>query len=127
VPEIVKTAVPVMLWLQVAYALRTGRMMRSGIGLRLMGPGAARIVLALNAAVGAALFGVIATGALDDFLLAWETGAWEGGAVRIPEWPAWLAVTVGAAAAALQYLRETWRMASQGPAESDLSGGGGAE
>lgn len=127
VPEIVKTAVPVMLWLQVAYALRTGRLMRSGIGLRLMGPQPARIVLVGNALIGAALFGVIGFGAFDDFLLAWETGAWEGGAVRIPEWPAWLAVTLGATAMGLQYLRDSWRLARHGATEADLSGGGGVE
>ncbi len=70
---------------------------------------------------------MIGFGAFDDFLLAWETGAWEDGAVRIPEWPAWLAVTLGATTMGLQYLRESWRLARHGATEADLSGGGGAE
>ncbi|MCX7931119.1 MAG: TRAP transporter small permease [Rhodovarius sp.] len=122
VPEIVKTTMPILLWLQMAYAVRMGRMMRSGVGLRLMGRGPARMVLVLNAAIGTALFAVIGYGALEEFLFTWETGAWEGGSVRIPEWPAWLAVTVGASATALQYLRESGRFLREEPTEADLSG-----
>jgi TRAP-type mannitol/chloroaromatic compound transport system permease small subunit len=124
VPEIVKTIVPIMLWLQVAYSLQTGRHMRSGLGLRLMGSSRACTVLVVNAVAGVLLFGIIGYHAWDEFLLAWETGSWEGGTVRIPEWPAWLAVAVGAACTAVQYLRDAWRLLWHGPSAVDFGGEG---
>lgn len=127
VPEIVKTIVPIMLWLQVAYTLRIGRHMRSGIGLQLMGPASARWVLAANSLAGLLLFGIIGFYAWEEFLLAWETGSWEGGTVRIPEWPAWFAVALGGTCTGIQYLRDTWRLVRHGASDIDTVGAEGTE
>lgn len=127
VPEMVKAIVPIMLWLQVAYTLRIGRHMRSGIGLQLMGTARARWVLVANTLAGIFLFGVIGWFAGEEFLLAWETDSWEGGDVRIPDWPAWLAVWVGATCTAIQYVRDCWRLIRHGASEIDTEGAEGAE
>jgi TRAP-type C4-dicarboxylate transport system permease small subunit len=127
VPEMVKAIVPIMLWLQVAYTLRIGRHMRSGIGLQLMGPARARWVLVANALAGIFLFSVIGWYAWEEFVLAWETGSWEGGDVRIPDWPAWLAVGVGATCTGIQYARDCWRLLRHGASAVDTEGAEGAE
>jgi TRAP-type C4-dicarboxylate transport system permease small subunit len=127
VPEIVKAIVPIMLWLQVAYTLRIGRHMRSGIGLQALGPARARWVLVANTLAGIFLFGIIGFFGWDEFALAWETGSWEGGDVRIPDWPAWLAVAVGASCTAVQYTRDAWRLLRYGASPIDTEGADGAE
>lgn len=123
VPEIVSAVVPIMLWLQVAYTLRIGQHVRASIGLRLMGPGAARWVLVANAVAGLLLFGIIGYYAWGEFRLTWESGSWEGGgAVRIPDWPVWLAVALGATCTGIQFVRDTWRLVRHGPSDVDTIG-----
>ncbi len=127
VPEMVKTVVPIMLWLQVAYTLRIGRHMRSGIGLQVLGPARARWVLVANAGAGIFLFGIIGFFGWEEFLMAWQTGSWEGGDIRIPDWPAWLAVAVGATCTAVQYTRDCIRLIRHGASRIDTEGADGAE
>lgn len=128
VPEMVKALVPVMLWLQVAYTLRIGKHMRSGVGFQLMPRAASRVVLVLNCLVGVFLFGVIAFFAWQEFAMAVETGSFEmGGDVRIPDWPVWLAVFTGALCTGIQYVRDAWRLLRHGPSAVDTGGGEGTE
>lgn len=128
VPEMVKALVPIMLWLQVAYTLRIGKHMRSGIGLQLMPRSASRVVLVLNCLVGIFLFGVIGFYAWEEFVMAVETGSFEmGGDVRIPDWPVWLAVFTGALCTGAQYACDAWRLLRHGPSAVDTDGAEGAE
>jgi len=128
VPEMVKALVPAMLWLQVAYTLSIGKHMRSGILLQRMGDTPARAVLVANCLVGIFLFGVIGWFAWEEFALAVETGSFEmGGDVRIPDWPVWLAVFVGALCTCIQYLRDTMRLVRHGRSALDTDGAEGKE
>jgi TRAP-type C4-dicarboxylate transport system permease small subunit len=127
VVEGVRVVIVVMLWLQVAYTLRLGRHMRSGVILARLGPGGQRAVLVLNAIAGAALFAIIGWYGWEEFALSWETGEFEGSDLRIPVWPMWLAVALGATLTAVQYLRDGVRIALHGAQRADVEGAEGSE
>jgi TRAP-type C4-dicarboxylate transport system permease small subunit len=127
VVEGVRVVIVVMLWLQVAYTLRIGKHMRSGVLLGRFGPGGQRAVLVLNAIAGAALFAIIGWYGWDEFFISWESGEFEGNDLRIPVWPTWLAVALGASLTAVQYIRDGLRIARHGATQTDVEGAEGTE
>lgn len=105
VPEIVRLSLVAVFWLQVAHTLRTGGHLRTTTLLDRMGERTRRGVLVANALCGAVLLGAIAYWGWFDAVRAWETAEFEGEEpVRVPTWPLWWALTVGAALTSLQYL-----------------------
>ncbi len=109
VPEIVKFSIIAMVWLQMAHVLRVGGHLRTSLGYDLLPRAARRVVRALNAATGVAIFGLIAWLGSGEALESWEFGVFEGThPVRIPVWPVWAILTLGAALTALQFVRELW-------------------
>jgi TRAP-type C4-dicarboxylate transport system permease small subunit len=105
VPEIVRLSLVAVFWLQVAHTLRIGGHLRTTTLLDRMGEGTRRGVLVANALCGAVLLGAIAYWGYFDAVRAWETAEFEGEEpVRVPTWPLWWALTVGAALTSLQYL-----------------------
>jgi TRAP-type C4-dicarboxylate transport system permease small subunit len=126
VTEIVSLSLVATVFLMVGYATHSGRLMRVEL---LVQPLAARRPAlestwqAALAVIGAALFVLIAVGMWPDFVRALRTAEFAGveGIYKIRVWPIKLLVIVGAAAAALELLRQAvvrWRAAQSAPPES---------
>jgi TRAP-type C4-dicarboxylate transport system permease small subunit len=122
VPEIVRFSVVGMVWLQMAYTLRSGNHLRTALLLGRMPPLAQRAVLIANSLVGIGLFVMIAWLGWIEMAKSFEIGAFEGEhPVRIPVWPIWAILVGGAALTALQFALDAWRYFTIGPRASELS------
>lgn len=105
VPEIARLSLVAVFWLQVAYTLRIGSHLRTTVLLDRLSEPARRTVLVLNAVFGTSLFAAIAYWAFFDAVRAWETDEFEGEhPVRIPTWPLWWSLVIGAVLTSIQYL-----------------------
>lgn len=105
VPEITKFAIICMVWLQMAFTLRTGGHLRSTLILDRLPVGGRRAVLALNSLVGAGVMALIAWYGWPELVRAYQLGVFEGEhPVRVPVWPIWAVLVLGAAATATEYL-----------------------
>jgi TRAP-type C4-dicarboxylate transport system permease small subunit len=104
-PEMVSMSIVIICFLQASYAIRSGGMLRVDLLPGLL-PARAREALAvLGCLLGLVFFGVIVYGGLEPLAHAWSSNEFEGeGALRVPVWPARLAVVLGSALAALDYL-----------------------
>ena len=104
-PEIVSMSIVIICFLQASYAIRSGGMLSVDLVPDLLPPRARATLLAAASLLGVAFFAVIVYGGTEPLLHAWRSGEYEGeGALRIPSWPARLAVVLGAGLAALNYL-----------------------
>jgi TRAP-type C4-dicarboxylate transport system permease small subunit len=122
VPEIVRFSIVGMVWLQMAYTLRSGNHLRTALALGRMPPLAQRAVLVANSLVGVGLFALITWLGWIEMLKTWEIGAFEGEhPVRIPIWPIWGILVGGAALTALQFALDAVRYLREGPRPSELS------
>ena len=122
VPEVVRFSIVGMVWLQMAYALRSGNHLRTTLLLGRMPPFAQRAVLVANALVGIGLFVLIAWLGAIELAKSWEIGAFEGEhPVRIPVWPVWAILVGGAALTAVQFALDAVRYLVEGPRPSELS------
>jgi C4-dicarboxylate transporter, DctM subunit len=111
VTEMVSLSLVGLVFLQVAYAVYRGRLMQVEIVLQPLGakrPALKQAWTAVLAAVAAVLFALIAAGAWPDFARAFRTAEFAGveGIFIIEVWPIKLLVVIGAAAAALESLRQ---------------------
>lgn len=105
VPEITKFSIVCMVWLQMAYTLRSRHHLRSNLILRAMPVLGRQAILFLNGVLGAVVMGLIAYYSYPELIRAWTMGAFEGEhPVRIPTWPIWGIVTVGSALTAVEYV-----------------------
>ena len=103
-PEIVSMSIVIICFLQASYAVRSGGMLSVDLVPALLPWRARHALLSAACLLGAVFFGVIVYGGLDPLAHAWTSGEYEGeGALRIPTWPARLAVIGGAALAASNY------------------------
>jgi len=104
-PEIVSFSIVIILWLQAAYAIRSGGMiwvdaLHARLPIR-----AQRACEVFGALLGLAFFGLVCWGSLDPALYSWSSNEFEGeGALRVPVWPARYMVLVGSFLAAFNYL-----------------------
>lgn len=122
VPEIVRFSIVGMVWLQMAYALRSGNHLRTTLFLGMMPPLARRAVLVANSLVGIGLFVLIAWLGWIEMAKSYDIGAFEGEhPVRIPVWPIWAILVGGAALTALQFALDALRYLIEGPRRSELS------
>ncbi len=104
-PEIVSMAIVVICFLQAAYAIRSGGMLRVTAITNLLPPRPRAALAVFGCVLGALFFAVILYGGFEPLLHAWRSGEYEGeGALRVPAWPARLTVLVGSALALLAYL-----------------------
>jgi len=122
VPEIVRFSIVGMVWLQMAYTLRSGNHLRTALVLGRMPPLAQRAVLVANSLVGIALFVMIAWLGWIEMAKSYDIGAFEGEhPVRIPVWPVWAILVGGAALTAVQFALDVVRYLTVGPRASELS------
>lgn len=120
VPEITRLSLVAVFWLQVAHTLRIGGHLRTTTLLDRMGERSRRTVVVFNALCGCVLLGAIAYWGYFDAVRAWETAEFEGEEpVRVPTWPLWWALTIGAALTSLQYLIFAYRGARYGYVDVD--------
>jgi TRAP-type C4-dicarboxylate transport system permease small subunit len=104
VPEIVKFSIVGMLWLQMAYALRSGSHLRTTLVLAVLPHVGRRTVLVANSVLGVFMFVFIAWLGWYEMMKSWDIGAFEGEhPVRIPIWPLWGILVAGASATAIQF------------------------
>lgn len=104
VPEIVRFAVVVMFWLQMAYVLRTGGHLRTTLLFDILPPTGQRLVHLANTLAGSAIMVMIVWFGVPELVQSWQINEFEGALpVRIPVWPIWTAIVVCAALTALQY------------------------
>ena len=104
-PEIVSFSIVIILWLQAAYAIRSGGMIWvDAVHVHLPAP-VQRALEVLGALLGIAFFALVCWGSVDPALYAWRSNEYEGeGALRVPVWPARFLVVAGSFLAAFNYL-----------------------
>jgi TRAP-type C4-dicarboxylate transport system permease small subunit len=104
-PEMVSFSIVMILWLQAAYAIRSGGMIWvDALHVRLPNH-AQRACDVFGALLGIAFFGLVCWGSVDPALHAWNSNEFEGeGALRVPVWPARFLVVLGSFLAAFNYL-----------------------
>ena len=104
-PEIVSFSIVIILWLQAAYAIRSGGMIWVDALHVHLPARAQRGCEVLGALLGIAFFALICWGSIDPALYAWRSNEFEGeGALRVPVWPARFLVVLGSFLAAFNYL-----------------------
>jgi TRAP-type C4-dicarboxylate transport system permease small subunit len=103
-PEIVSMSIVIICFLQASYAIRSGGMLHVDVIPALLPARLREALAALGCLLGVAFFAVVLYGGLEPFAHAWSSNEYEGeGALRVPTWPARLAVLLGAGLAALDY------------------------
>ncbi|WP_127143006.1 TRAP transporter small permease [Pelagibacterium montanilacus] len=104
-PEIVASAIVVICYLQVTYAIVSGGMMQVTLITDAMPQRLRSLLAALASLLGVVLFFFLMRGSYTGFVNAWTFGSFEGeGALRIPIWPERLTVFVGTALAMVAYI-----------------------
>ena len=104
-PELVSISIVIVCFLQAGYAIRSGGMLHVEVVLGVLPRRMRSLMGAFGAVLGALFFALVAWGSIDPLVYAWQAGEYEGeGALRVPTWPARLAVLIGATLAALNYL-----------------------
>lgn len=103
--ELVEISIVMILWLQTAYAIRSGGMIWVDALHTHLPARAQRGCEVFGALLGIAFFALVCWGSIDPALYAWRSNEFEGeGALRIPVWPARFLVVIGSFLAAVNYL-----------------------
>ena len=104
-PEIVSISIVVICYLQAAYAIRSGGMLRVDAFISFLPRPVREALDVIGALLGAAFFSLILWGAYDPAVYSWTSDEFEGeGALRVPVWPARFIMLLGSALAILNYL-----------------------
>jgi TRAP-type C4-dicarboxylate transport system permease small subunit len=104
-PEIVSFSIVIILWLQAAYAIRSGGMIWVDALHARFPSRVQRACEVFAALLGVAFFGLVCWGSVDPALYAWASNEFEGeGALRVPVWPARWIVFLGSLLATFNYL-----------------------
>jgi TRAP-type C4-dicarboxylate transport system permease small subunit len=103
--ELVEMSIVIILWLQVAYAIRSGGMIWVDALHVHLPARAQRGCEVFGALLGVAFFALVCWGSIDPALYSWRSDEFEGeGALRIPVWPARFLVAIGSFLATFNYL-----------------------
>jgi TRAP-type C4-dicarboxylate transport system permease small subunit len=104
-PEIVSFSIVIILWLQAAYAIRSGGMIWVDAVHTHLPNRVQRACEVFAALLGVAFFALVCWGSLDPAAYAWSSNEFEGeGALRVPVWPARFMVVLGSFLAACNYV-----------------------
>ena len=102
--EMVEISIVMILWLQAAYAIRSGGMIWVDAVHVHLPPRAQRACEVFCALLGIAFFVLVCWGSMEPAAYAWRSNEFEGeGALRIPVWPARFLVVIGSFLAAFNY------------------------
>jgi TRAP-type C4-dicarboxylate transport system permease small subunit len=109
VPELVRLSIVGIVFLQIGYTLRSGRITRVesfSASLERRWRRFALLMRGCYSLLGAALFGILFVSCRPIFVRAWINGDYAGveGYVTYPFWPIYLILLIGCACSALQYL-----------------------
>jgi TRAP-type C4-dicarboxylate transport system permease small subunit len=122
--EMVEATIVIVCFLQAAYAIRTGGMIRVDFFVAALPPRGQAALAVVGALFGAAFFALVCWGSLGPAAHAWTSNEFEGeGALRIPSWPARFVVVIGTALAAIQYLIAAWQHLQAARAGTHAPGG----
>jgi len=103
--EIVRDSIVVVVFLQLAYCVKIGGMLRADFLVSIMTPVVARALTVIGYVGGIALFLAILYGSWGPALDAWRTGEFQGdGALRVPTWPSRFAIILGCALVVFNYV-----------------------
>lgn len=103
-PEIVSTAIVIVCFLQAGFAIRSGGMLNVDVFVLALPPRGREGLLTLGALAGVLFFAFLCWGSVEPFVHAFVSNEYEGeGALRVPSWPARLALLVGSGLAASSY------------------------
>lgn len=113
-PEIVSMSIVIICFLLAGYAVQSRSMIYTDVLVGLLGWRGAVISTLLSGILGALFFGLVMWGTWDPLLYSWASGEFEGeGALRVPTWPARVAVLVGGALVMLNYIGQViWAAAT---------------
>lgn len=104
-PEIVSASIVIILWLQAAFAIRSGGMIWVDAVHVHLPARAQRACEVFGALLGIAFFSLVCWGSVDPAFYSWRSNEFEGeGALRVPVWPARFLVVLGSFLAAFNYL-----------------------
>ena len=103
-PEIVSMAIVIICFLLAGYAVQSGSMISTDVFSSMFGVRGRAFAQLLSAALGILFFSFIVWGSYEPMLHAWASGEYEGeGALRVPVWPARIAVVIGSILVVLSY------------------------
>ncbi len=113
VTELVELSIVAIVFLQLADAVRTGRLTRSdGLYSRVQrrNPRLGHVLGALFDLAGAIFFSTIIIGGVPRFIDAWERGYFSGnkGIFVVPVWPVRLVLVIGSVTVVFVFLGLTW-------------------
>lgn len=104
-PEIVSSSIVIILWLQAAYAIRSGGMIWVDAVHARLPARVQRGCEVFGALLGLVFFALVCWGSVEHALYAWGSNEFEGeGALRVPVWPARFLVVLGSFLVVLNYL-----------------------
>ena len=104
-PEIIASSIVVITFLQAAFAIRSGSMLRATFVLDRLPSPAGHVVRVFGHLLGAIFFALVVVGSWDFALESWNSNEYEGeGSLHIPSWPVRFVIVLGASLAALNYL-----------------------
>ncbi len=121
--EIVRDSIVCVVFLQLAYCVKIGGMLRADFLVTIMSPAVSRALTVLGYIGAIAFFLAVLYGSWGPALDAWRTGEFQGdGALRVPTWPSRFAIILGCALVAFNYvlliIDELSGRASEGDAAS---------
>ena len=103
--EIVAASIVIVVFLQAGYAIRSRSMLKADFLVIHLPDAVQRIFLAVGYLLGAAFFLMIINGGLEESILSYVEGEYEGeGALRVPSWPARWTVLIGSGLAMINYM-----------------------
>lgn len=102
--EVVKNSIVIIAFMQAAYCVSSRSMLRADFMLHLIGGTPERIINTAGYILGAVFFAALFWGTKDPAIHAIVTGEFEGeGALRVPTWPARVAVLLTSALLVVNY------------------------
>jgi C4-dicarboxylate transporter, DctQ subunit len=106
-PEIVSMSIVIICYLLAAYAIQSRSMIYTDVFVSLFGWRGQVWTTFWSGLLGGAFFGLVMWGTWDPLVHAWTTGEYEGeGALRVPTWPARVAILFGAGLVMLNYFAQ---------------------
>ena len=104
-PEIVSMSIVIICFLLAGYAVQSGSMIYTNVFSGLFGIRGDAFARLLSALLGIFFFGLIVWGSYEPALHSWTSGEYEGeGALRVPVWPARIAIIAGSALVVVSYV-----------------------